>query len=87
MNIYRISQDVHSGYDTYDSAVVVAISPKRACRIHPRSVHEKAVVYLEEKEDFGGTWADYAKDVTFEFLGKARNGMKEQVICASFNAG
>lgn len=35
MNIYLISQNSHTGYDTYDSAVVVAESADAARFLHP----------------------------------------------------
>lgn len=37
MNIYLISQDHVNGYDTFDSAVVIAASEEDARRIHPRT--------------------------------------------------
>jgi hypothetical protein len=37
MNIYLISQDKNSDYDTYDSAVVAAESEQDAREIHPSS--------------------------------------------------
>ena len=35
MNIYKISQEVNSEYDTYDSAIVLAESEEVARLIHP----------------------------------------------------
>ena len=35
MNLYFISQNVNSGLDTYDSAVVAAETPEEAQRIEP----------------------------------------------------
>lgn len=36
MKLFRISQDVNDGYDTFDSAVVVAENEDMARTIHPR---------------------------------------------------
>ena len=35
MKLWKIYQDVNTGYDTYDSAVVVAATIEEACAIHP----------------------------------------------------
>lgn len=39
MKLYLIQQDVNLGYDTYDSAVVIATSEEEARRIHPREYY------------------------------------------------
>jgi len=80
MNIYRISQDENSGWDTFDSAVVYAKSEEEAKRIHPNG-------YFGVEEDLGGTWAP-PKYVKVELLGKAESSIVEAgIIVASFNAG
>ena len=35
MNLYKVSQNINNGYDTYDSVVVCAESEKEARLIHP----------------------------------------------------
>lgn len=35
MNLYKISQDVNDGWDTFDSAIVAAKSEEDARNIHP----------------------------------------------------
>ena len=73
MNIYRLSQTVNNGYDTYDSAVVVADSEEAA-----RETKFPSPDY---------TWAQPA-DITVELIGIALPSYTEgTIICASFNAG
>jgi len=78
--IYLITQDVVCGYDTYDSAVVVAESEEDARTIHPEGGHTAS-------EGSGGhTWC-LQKDVEVQRIGVACEGEGRGVICASFNAG
>lgn len=76
MNLYLISQNKNSGWDTYDSAVVAAKSAASAKKIHPNE-------YVNWDTH---SWAN-PKQVEAEFIGKAKKGTKAGVICASFNAG
>ena len=79
MNLYLISQDKNDGYDTYDSAVVVADNEEKARLTHPDSRGIKGVgLWI--------TWTD-PKNVAVELIGTAKPGTKAGVICASFNAG
>lgn len=81
MNLYLISQDVNGGYDTYDSAVVAAVSEDAARAIHPSD-------YVKEwngKNELFGTWCD-KQNVTVQLIGTAAEGISG-VVCASFNAG
>ncbi len=75
MNLYLISQDVNTEYDTYDAAVVAAASEKSAQKKHPGG----------GGSDFG-SWATPEK-VKVKLIGKAVRGTKAGVILASFNAG
>lgn len=102
MNLYRVSQSVNSGYDTYSDAVVAAPSEEAAKKMHPQDGSE---VWLlpdeegqkrdEERDDwespswytYRSTWANRIEDVQVEYIGKARAGTKKGVICASFHAG
>lgn len=36
MNLYKLTQSLNSGYDTYDSVIVAAENEHNAIRIHPR---------------------------------------------------
>lgn len=77
MNLYLISQDQWTGYDTYDSAVVAAPSPEIAATIHPSGSNWWG----------GGPWCDSPESVDVEFIGVAKEGTAQGIICASFNAG
>ncbi len=78
MKLYKLTQSVNNGYDTYDSVVVAARSAKAARMIHPA------------KENWDGTndeWGDWCdvEDVVVEEIGTAK--LKTGVVLASFNAG
>jgi hypothetical protein len=80
MNLYLISQNVNYSYDTYDSAVVQAESEEEARKIYPGSKNGLADDCLTYD------WAN-PKNVKVELIGSAAPGIKDIVICASFNAG
>jgi len=75
MKLWRISQDVVDGYDTYDSAVVAAETEAAAKTIHPRRNWNSE------------SWCNSPKWVKAELIGEAVAGTKSGVILASFNAG
>lgn len=80
MNMYLISQSVNNGYDTYDSAVVVAESEEAARSIHPGGYSN----WDGEAKNYN-TWC--AKDyVNVQLIGTAAENVSG-IICASFNAG
>ncbi len=79
MNLYLISQNKETGYDTYDSAVVAAPNEQAAAETHPST----ALVIRWNS----GSWCSAPKYVEVELLGKAKPGTEAGVICASFNAG
>ena len=82
--LYLISQRVKRGYDTYDSAVVVASSLEEAKMIHPNG---DLVNNILEDGNYG-SWANTADQVSAEYLGVYRGDLGlNSVICASFNAG
>lgn len=80
MNLYLLTQDVNTGYDSYDSVVVAAKDEDSARRIHPC-----------EFSKWGGyddrDWAVSPDQVDVKLIGKAVKGTLEGVILASFNAG
>lgn len=88
MNLYRISQTTNEGYDTYDSAVVVAASEEDARKIHPGSL--RMIDYGEwwTSDQMYSTWGYALEDVKVELIGQAAPKLKAgAVVCASFNAG
>ena len=69
MKLYLLTQSVNAGYDTFDSVVVAAKSPKDARTIHP---------YNKPLESDGWschTWvAEKDKDkIDVEYLGKTKH--------------
>ena len=77
MNIYRISQHERLGYDTYDSAVVIATSDAAARNINPEGYWGGG----------RGAWASSSENVLVELIGKAIKGSHESILLSSFNAG
>ena len=74
MKIYKVWQDDVRGYDTYDSAVIIAEGINRAKRISIEELH-------------GGTcWTDKISKVHATEIGIS-NKDEEEVVVASFNAG
>lgn len=80
MNLYLISQTEIDGYDTFDSAVVVAESEEHARDMIP--------VPLSKVGDFDyGCWCSSREKVNVQYLGKAADDLKTVIVCFSFNAG
>lgn len=85
MNIYLLWQNTVCGYDTYDSAVVIAGNEESAKMIHPYSA---STGKLERLEDHNcGTWPTSPADVKTKLLGQAAPGSESGCVLASFNAG
>lgn len=76
MNLYLISQDTNSDWDTYDSAIVAADNVAEARRTHPGG----------EESDYEGSWASF-EDIRVRLIGEAAPRIEKGVVCASFNAG
>ena len=102
MNLYKISQSINTGYDTFSSAVVAATTLERARNIHPRGmVWDSAPPSKRTRNDgtamdgweFGNgeefflEWASYPTEVDVVLIGTATAGTPEGVMLASFHAG
>lgn len=103
MKIYKITQSINNGYDTYDSAIVCAESTKEAKRIHPSYTWTKGGFYDEDKKEFWteyagsdekylfegayGSWTNNLEAISVEEIGEANPSLQKGVILASFNAG
>lgn len=74
MKIYKVWQEDVCGYDTYDSAVIIAEGINRAKRI---SI---------EKLGGGRSWTDNISKVHATEIGIS-NKDEEGIVVASFNAG
>ncbi len=83
MNLYLISQNQNTGWDTYDSAVVAAESIEAARLIHPRELLDYTNVGAWKTD----AWSFSPESVKVEYIGRAGPLVKKGVICASFNAG
>lgn len=82
MKIYLLTQDENSGYDTYDSCVVVAESAQDAKTITP-----SGNTFKENTNGYYNDWADTFDGIEVEEIGEANDRQRRGVICASFNAG
>ena len=79
MNIYLVSQNENSDYDTYDSFVCYASSEEEARNMLPDE-------YIEWGE-YGSSWCSHPDHALAEFIGVNKDSDKQEVILASFNAG
>lgn len=97
MNIYLIIAKNHGGYDTYDSAVVVAESEDAARVTSPSDFYRWIdgrwhFVFLDgrSKPDRRGDWPNNPLDpgvIEVRLVGTATPGSKAGVVCSSYNAG
>lgn len=79
MNLYLLTQDEETGYDTFDSVVVAALNGDQAKKIHPYG--DDAWGY------WSGCWPKSPEGVDAKLIGKAVDGTSAGVILSSFNAG
>lgn len=94
MNIYYIYQTEVRGYDTYDSAVVIAKNERAARCMHPNPYYhfKDNKLYFTYKdgrvvEDNSDTWVNDPSKVNVQLIGAALPTESPRVVCASFNAG
>ncbi len=83
MKLFLISQIKNNDYDTFDSAVVAADSEEIARQMNPYDGNPWTAKESEWTHDY---WCD-PLFVKVEYIGEASLGVKQGVICASFNAG
>lgn len=79
MKLWLITQDENKGYDTHDSAVVVAASEEDAKQIDVGGWDWKETRYT--------SWASSPDKVEARCLGDATPGLERGVVLSSFNAG
>jgi homoserine kinase len=93
LKLWLIEQDEKGGYDTYDCAVVAAMTEDDAKHIHPSGEPEKNWTDAMEDADVldswrYGTWANHPDNVKATVIGDAHASVSAgDVLCASFNAG
>lgn len=80
MLIWKISQDVNNGYDTFSEAVVIAATEEAARRTHPRGTQ------LDDDDLPLYEWAS-PENVKVELIGVATGTAKPGVVTASYHAG
>ena len=96
MKLWLISQDVNSGYDTYDSAVVAAETEEEARGIYPDNWGSNTKIWNGSKwlwhladgrvlDYSSGSWTS-PNNVSVQFLADGYEGVAG-TVCASFNAG
>jgi hypothetical protein len=99
LNIYKIWQNVNNGYDTYDSAVVIAHGEEEARSMNPAASYGNHVEFLDKDDnDYDSNEYDYAnrrsaimywslfKDVQCELIGKAVKDSEVSFVCIKYVA-
>lgn len=81
MNLYLLTQDENTGYDTFDSCIVAAETEEDARNISPswNGKFKEGATYYD--------WASSPENVRAKLIGIATDGTHSGVILASFNAG
>lgn len=93
MMIWRLSQDINNGYDTWSDAVVIAPNEAVARSIHPsgskRWNYERSCWQWETGEYEEWTDEGWAKpdQLQVELIGVAHGDVSTRLVCASFHAG
>lgn len=80
MNIYKVTQNVNSGYDTYDGFIICAKDEEAARNTNPTGLtgwYSEAWVPEETVQ----------QNVKVELIGIASKGTPEGIVLSSFNAG
>lgn len=83
MKLWLISQTECDGYDTYSDAVVAAETEETAKMIHPDGIN----LIPSFDDDHHSDWTNDPLKVSADYIGEAKEGTKQGVICASFHAG
>jgi hypothetical protein len=88
MFIYKVSQSLYNGYDSYDSMIVYAENELEARMIHPGYADQDRAVW-DTWPSTSNAWItkDQISYLEVEMIGRTRRKVKCGVILASFNAG
>ncbi len=97
MKIYLLSQDVVNGYDTYDSAIVIAENEDEARKIHPNKlvthvINDQWMGTCSDGEEYKNEpydWVEYSEidKISVKYIGEASKEQQKGLVLASFNAG
>jgi hypothetical protein len=93
--LWRLSQDVVGGYDTFDSCVVAAVDEASAKRVHPSefvgAFDDSTSAWLDSKGNPPRrplqNWAPHPDRVVAKRIGATAIYAAGAVVCTSFNAG
>jgi hypothetical protein len=80
MNLYYLTQNDNTDYDTYSDMVVAAETEEEARCIHPIDLP-----FAWSDPMYG--WAKSPDNVKVELIGKAAKHVKYGIICKSYRAG
>ena len=94
MNLYHVSQDKNSDYDTYSDFVCAAETeelarltcPNRYYKWHDDAYWVQYSSGKESRSDYCTSWTE-PKNVKVKLIGKALKGTEAGIICSSFHAG
>lgn len=99
MKIFLLTQSEDTGYDSYDSAVVIAEDEEQAkhscvCGFHKYHDGKFWFEYADGRQEKEGEedqpvcsgWA-LPKHITVKYIGEAKEGSEQGVVCSSYNAG
>lgn len=81
MKLFVISQSENRGYDHYDSAVVAAPDEETARYMSPFNGSK-----IMEWNQWCNNWCYSPDEVKVTYIGEAAEGIRQGVVCASFNA-
>lgn len=92
LNLYKITQKENNGYETFDSAIVIASTMQEAQHIHVKMAQSMEDGFSEEEniklwKSWNDSWASAPEHVEVEHIGVANPGRKKGIVLASFNAG
>jgi hypothetical protein len=85
MNLYLLTQDENSGWDTHDAMVVAAESADAARMIHPRE--EMWGPQPDQWDRPYSSWASSPGKVNVVCIGVAKDDVEAGVVLSSFIAG
>lgn len=93
MNLYKLEQEMVTGYDTYSATVVAANSEDDARTIHPSMLVDGAVNNKWQYADFGGDyeeyqWPSFISRIYIRVTLLSKNvDLKRGIVLSSFRAG
>jgi len=83
LRLYKIWQTRNRGYETYDSAVVIAESKEDARLMHPLDGHD----IRRDRGRKNWDWVTNLRYVRVKLIGYASKGSKRSIVVASFHSG